>query len=52
MSKYTNIYELYAKVMENTDSINSRKAGIVNEDVKKDAVNAFDKTKTDIGHWL
>ena len=54
MSKYTNIYELYAKVMENTDSINSRKAGIVNEDVKKDAVNAFDKVKPkqtlDIGY--
>ena len=54
MSKYTNIYELYSKVMENTDSINSRKAGIVNEDVKKDAVNAFDKVKPkqtlDIGY--
>jgi len=54
MSKYTNIYELYSKVMENADSINSRKAGIVNEDVKKDAVNAFDKVKPkqtlDIGY--
>ena len=54
MSKYTNIYELYAKVMENADSINSRKAGIVNEDVKKDAVKAFDKVKPkqtlDIGY--
>ena len=54
MSKYTNIYELYSKVMENADSINSRKAGIVNEDVKKDAVKAFDKVKPkqtlDIGY--
>ena len=54
MSKYTNIYELYSKVMENADSINSRKAGVVNEDVKKDAVKAFDKVKPkqtlDIGY--
>ena len=46
MNKYTNIYELYAKVMDNADSIASRKAYSVTEDIKKDAVTAFDKLKS------